>query len=347
VGFLISGKITAPIRQMTAAMEILAGGKSHEPLHIRSEDEIGRMALAFNDVLTVQKKRNEFAASISAGDLTKDVTLASEDDLLGKALREMKDSLKSIICGVQDNARKVGESSDKISSFSNTLSEGASTQASSLKQISDSMELISSKTSNNSDVVVETHNLTEKAQRDAKTGTQKMQNMVEAMEGIKAASSQIQNIIKVIDSIAFQTNLLALNAAVEAARAGQHGRGFAVVAEEVRNLAARSAKAAQETSQMIQDSMSKVEKGTAIAKDTMGSFEQMAIQVNDIDSRVRTIVDASRAQADSIAKISDSLRQIESVTISSKTNAAEAYSASKELMNESAQLNRQLERFIL
>ena len=132
--------------------------------------------------------------------------------------------------------------------------------------MSASIAEIASQTASNAQNAEKANDLTVGTKEKAQLGNEEMQEMLSAMEEINASSANISKIIKVIDEIAFQTNILALNAAVEAARAGQHGKGFAVVAEEVRNLAARSAKAAKETTDMIEGSMAKVETGRELTR---------------------------------------------------------------------------------
>lgn len=141
-------------------------------------------------------------------------------------------------------------------------------QAASIEEISSSVTEISAQVETNSDNAEEASKVTTGASEAAEKGNELMKSMMSAMDDISLSSTEISKIIKVIDEIAFQTNLLALNAAVEAARAGVHGKGFAVVAEEMRNLAARSAKAAKETSELIERSVSKVENGVSFACET-------------------------------------------------------------------------------
>ena len=154
------------------------------------------------------------------------------------------------------------------------LAQGATTQAASVEQLSASIAEITNQTAQNAENAERANRLTGEANGKAEIGNKRMDEMLKAMADINDSSSSIAKIIKVIDEIAFQTNILALNAAVEAARAGQHGKGFAVVAEEVRNLAARSAKAARETTDIIEESIDKVNMGTKLANETSNALHQ-------------------------------------------------------------------------
>jgi methyl-accepting chemotaxis protein len=347
IGFLITNSIVKPVRAAANLAQLIEKGDLSQRLDIQSRDEIGQMSTALNSMAEGLRTKAHIAEAIAKGDLTSDVHPASAEDVLGAALLSMTDSLNMIISQVNEAAEQTASGSSQVSDASQSLSQGATEQAASLEEITSSVTQISSQIKTNADNAGQANKLSGAAREAANRGHQQMEQMITAMNEIQASSREVVKIVKVIDDIAFQTNLLALNAAVEAARAGSHGRGFAVVAEEVRNLAARSAKAAKETAEGIASSMQRVEHGNAVADKTaqaLAEIREAAAKVNDL---VGEIAAASHEQSQAIEQVGLGLGQIDSVTQQNTANAEETASAAEELSSQSAELKHLLSHFQL
>ena len=224
----------------------------------------------------------EAANKLAEGDLNVEVDIRSKDEIgvLSEAIAKMVDKTNEAMTNINTAYEQVAAGAKQISDSSMDLSQGAAEQASSVQQLTATLQQISSQTELNAENANKVNRLVKLTEKNAIQGNEQMQNMLVAMDEINESSNNISKIIKVIDEIAFQTNILALNAAVEAARAGQHGKGFAVVAEEVRNLAARSADAAKETTEMIENSIHKTEDGMKIADETAKGLDKIIKEVS-------------------------------------------------------------------
>ncbi|MGE4292357.1 MAG: methyl-accepting chemotaxis protein [Desulfovibrio sp.] len=348
--FYFVGKVTRVLGDAVTHLKELAEGDVDREVAVQAlkiNDELGDMARGFKAMVDAQRVRAELAKAIAGGDLTREVQVASDKDRLGLALDEMVKSLNDIMGQIGAAAEQVQSGSGQVSESSQALSQGATEQASSLEEITSSVTEISSQTRTNAENASQASRLASQARDAATEGDREMKNMVAAMQDINQSSQAISKIIKVIDEIAFQTNLLALNAAVEAARAGQHGKGFAVVAEEVRNLASRSAKAAQETAQLIEGSVVKVGKGSEIAAQTAESLQQIVDKAARVADLVAEIAAASDEQAKGVNQINIGLGQIDQVTQQNTANAEETASASEELSSQAVEMRRLVGRFRL
>lgn len=344
--WLIRG-ITGPIRKLSEAADRLAVGDVKVNVETTSEDEIGLLMQSFGRMIASIREQAAAVEQIAAGDLTTQVNVRSEEDLLGKKLQELVERNSEILGSINTAAEQVASGSRQVSDSSIALSQGATEQASSVEELTASLEEISAQTKQNAQNANEANQLAEVSKTSAVQGNEQMQSMLTAMQDINEASSSISKIIKVIDEIAFQTNILALNAAVEAARAGQHGKGFAVVAEEVRNLAARSANAAKETTAMIEGSILKVQDGTKIADKTAEALQSIVYDIEKVSSLVSDIAMASNEQAAAITQINQGIVQVSQVVQSNSATSEESAAASEELSSQADLLKQQVGRFKL
>ena len=232
-----------------------------------------------------------------------------------------------------------------VSNSSIALSQGATEQASSVEQLTASIEEVAAQTTLNAQNAQTANDSARQVKENAVQGNEQMQEMLKAMDDINNSSASISKIIKVIDDIAFQTNILALNAAVEAARAGQHGLGFAVVAEEVRTLAAKSAQAAKETTELIEGSIKKVDIGTKIASETASALDKIVKEVAKTASLIETIAVATNEQAAAIEQINQGVMQVSTVVQSNAATSQESAAASEELSSQADQLREIVSTF--
>lgn len=286
-------------------------------------------------------------SKVAAGDLSSYIhsDYKGEHTQLKSALNQTLKSLNEILNQVSINSSQVKTGAVELSSASQLVAQGSTESATAIEQILISIGEISGQTKGNAESAAVAKQLTLSAEKAALKGNTQMNDMTLAMNEIEAASRNISKIIKVIDEIAFQTNLLALNAAVEAARAGVHGKGFAVVAEEVRNLAARSAKAAKETTEMIESTIATVGKGANLAHETRQSLTGIVQSVTRVSSLVSEISSASTHQLSSMSGIETSIAKLDQVTQQNSAAAEEAASAAEELSGQSEMLNQAIQRF--
>ncbi len=304
---------------------------------------------SLNAMASYVKETAQVLTEMSKGNLDLSITGEYKGDFveIKSSVNLIIDSLNEVLSDMNNASGQVAAGSRQVSDSAQALSQGSTEQASSIEQLTASMEEISTQTKLNATNATQANELALAAKEGAIKGNEQMQGMLKAMDEINESSGNISKIIKVIDEIAFQTNILALNAAVEAARAGQHGKGFAVVAEEVRNLAARSANAAKETTALIEGSIKKVEGGTKIASDTAIALNQIVEGVTKATTLVGEIATASNEQALGINQVNQGILQVSDVVQTNSATSEESAAASEELSSQAELLREQVSRFKL
>jgi len=346
---LFAISITRPLKATVEMARSLREGRVSARLGMDNRgDEFGSMARGLNEFADeLEHEVVDAMQKLANGDFNINVQPSDDQDLVRTALVKTADKLNETMNEVLGASEQIASGSEQVADSAQQLSHGAANSASSLEEISASMNEMASQIQLSADNAEQADKLSTSAKQMAESGNQKMQQMVSAMVEIKESGQGISKIIKAIDEIAFQTNLLALNAAVEAARAGQHGKGFAVVAEEVRNLAARSAKAASETTNLIQGSVTKTENGVQIADDTAQSLAEIVDSITKVSDLVAEITAASKEQATGISEVNTGLNQIDQVIQSNTASSEESAATSEQLSAQAARLNELLSQFQL
>jgi methyl-accepting chemotaxis protein len=253
-------------------------------------------------------------------------------------IRAVVNPISQMVEGLSLGGEKISGASHQVAESSQVMAQGASRQAGSIEKVASSLKAMAGVTRKNAQDAEKANAMANGARVSAETGGEVMRKMAEAIGRIKTSSDQTAKIIKTIDEIAFQTNLLALNAAVEAARAGEAGKGFAVVAQEVRNLAQRSAVAAKNTSQLIEESQKNADHGVGVSNEVARILAQIVDGVRKVTELVTGVSQASVEQARGIEQVTQAIGEMEQVTQANASTAEESASAAEELSAESLEL---------
>jgi methyl-accepting chemotaxis protein len=349
VAIILSKNIVNGLKIAVGAMTQIArdGNLSVEipVVYTRRKDEIGDLSNALQAIMSEFQNVENLAKELAEGNWLSTVKIRGDFDVMNIHLNEMLSQVNTALGNTAEAVEQVATGATQVASASESLSQGATESAASIEEITASMSEIGSQTNNNAQNAGEANKLAKAANDSAAIGKDMMKKMIESMALITKNSQDVQKVVKVIDDISFQTNLLALNAAVEAARAGVHGKGFAVVAEEVRNLASRSAKAAAETTQMIENNSKQINEGAGIATQTAEMLDGIVEQSQKVAALVGEIAQASNEQAQGISQVSQGLHQIDSVTQQNTANAEETASVSNEMSSQASKLQNLIGQF--
>ena len=282
----------------------------------------------------------EVAETVAHGDLTADIDVRRKDETgrLLNALKEMVAALKGTVGSVRASTDTINTAAAEIAAGNLDLSRRTEQQAASLEETASSMEELTSTVKQNADNARQANQLVVSAAGHASEGGQVVSEVVDTMGAIKASSARMADIISAIDGIAFQTNILALNAAVEAARAGEQGRGFAVVASEVRNLAQRSAGAAREIKELIDDSIAKVDAGGSLVDRAGATMQQIVASVQQVADIMNEITSASQEQSSGIEQVNKAIVEMDNATQQNAALVEQAAAAARSMQEQSERL---------
>ena len=349
---LLGRRIAQPIEQCVDRLELLEQGDlAAETPVIHTNDETEMLMNSLRSTITtlndIIRDISENLAELSDGNFTVDVSkdYIGNFSQIGVSFRGIVSALNETMREIDGNAVQVSKGSDDMAGASQSLAEGASDQASSVEELTATVEDISGKIAQNAKQANAVKDIVGEMDDSIRQSNVHMQEMTVAMGRITDASNEIANIMKAIEEIASQTNLLSLNAAIEAARAGDAGKGFAVVADEVRSLAEQTAGSARSTAQLIQNAIRAVEDGTSLTKVTAESLEQVVEKSHMVPEAVDGIAEASDRQAIAAQQISEGVSQIAVVVETNSATAQESAASSEELSAQATQLKALIGRF--
>ncbi|MFV0502692.1 MAG: methyl-accepting chemotaxis protein [Lachnospirales bacterium] len=306
---VLVSNIEEPFGEIQVALKELSDGNLSNRMTGTSGGEFEDLRNNFNDTIDEISRYiadiNEVLGAISNQNLDVEITRTYVGDFnnIKTSINRIARTLNDLMSNFSDVTLEVDSGAQMVSNSNISLAEATTEQVSSIQELNASLQVVSDKVTENAENAKRVNGISKNTISNANDGNKKMKDMLGSMKDITESSNEISKIIKAIEDIAFQTNLLALNAAVEAARAGIHGKGFAVVAEEVRNLAARSSTAAKETTELINNSLSKISYGSKLAVETANSLEDLVKDISEVDGLIDGISAASTEQAVSIEAI--------------------------------------------
>ncbi len=349
---LLSKRLKKPLKKIVfAAVSIENGNVDNETKQqlgsVKTHDEIGTLARSIEGAVTsierIAADTNTLKEAADKHDLTISVDISKHEGIyktIINIVNTLFDNIKQVVMKIKEVSDDIDKNSELVASVSQSLAQGTTEQASTIEELAATISEISVQVKSNTESTENANEISTENMQEVQQGSASMDELLSAINEINDTSIKISNIIKAIEDIAFQTNILALNASVEAARAGAAGKGFAVVAEEVKNLATRSAQEASNTTTLINDSLTSVNRGTRIAQETAERLSVVVQKTDQVDKIIGAISEATRNENSAVSQVNTAINQISDVVQSNSATAEETSAASEELSLQAAKLNQ-------
>ncbi|WP_242953655.1 methyl-accepting chemotaxis protein [Clostridium merdae] len=353
---LISSRLVAPIKLLEKAASEVAEGNLNVTVSIKSQDETGQLAQAFERMIAQLRDYRDYIQEITStlDTMAKgDMRIHLQQEYVGEfapvktALLGISDSLRNTLSFIDEVAAQVHSGAEQVSSAAQALAAGATQQAASVEELSSMIAHIDDSARENAKNAENTVAVFEQSNQKFQSISTSVHMLEGHMRDISDSSATIMGITRAIEDIAFQTNILALNAAIEAARAGAAGKGFAVVADEVRNLAAKSAEAVKRTAELLAKSNQTVELGVSAVNEVSGSIQTVIELGSKTNEAVVGMGKSAQEQAEAVNQISEGLSQISAVVQTNAATAEESSASSAELTNQAEVLHNEIRKFQL
>ncbi len=348
--------LTQPILELNQTAQKLAAGDLDVDLQITSENEIGELGESIQKTVSRLKEyivyideTAEVLERISAGKLSIHLKneYVGEFQKIKTALLSISDSMNQVMVGINDSSEQVSVGANELATASQILAEGAEIQASSIEQITATTTTVAEQVENSRAEAAASAKATAQAAKIIEQNQENMKQMMTAMDEIHKTSQKVVGIIQTIEDIASQTNLLSLNASIEAARAGEAGKGFAVVADEIGKLALESSKAASTTKELIEISMEEINKGNAIAVNTMNSLQNSVNAVDEVNKMIQESAETAAVQAENMKQLLAGIEEISHGIQDNSAASQETSATSEELASQAEILNKMVQKFEL
>ncbi len=348
---MIMKSIMEPLVQIEGCAQELSEGNLHTELDCHSKDELGNLAhslrKAINTLGSYVEDISNSMGEFAKGNFDVKPSVEWKGDFIGirDAFNMFEENMADTVKGLQKVAFQVETGAEQVSATSMELAQGATDQASVMQQFTATIETVSEQVSANAKYAKNISRQVEEVGGEITITTDKMNDMVDSMNEIEKSSQQIRKIIDTINDVATQTNLLALNASIEAARAGESGRGFAVVANQVTALAAQTASAAKESTDLIENSIAEVTRGMQITAEISKQQSSVAQNAKSIVEEVNNVADTLGAQKDAFVQLNEGVNQINEVVQTNSATSQQCAANSQEMNSQADVLGKLISRF--